>query len=397
MALSEQEQAERLKNWWKKNAAPVAGGVLLGLGAIFGYNWWSETEDKRREAASDLFAELVESVTAESARIAEEKAAAEAAGDDGADGDSDAGDDGAEGESAGADAESADGGDENGDGDGADDDSDAGDDGAGGESAGADGGDENGDGADGDSDAGDDGADGEGEGADAESADGGGENGDGDGADGDSDAGDDGAGGESAGADAESADGDAENGDGDGADGDSDAGDDGADGEGDGADAESADGGGGNGDVDDADDGTPEALAQKLREEYGGLDYAAQAALLVARLAVERGDLAAARGHLRWVADHAAKPATGHAARVRLGRLLLAEGDVDGAAAAATVADEGGFASHYAELRGDIFVARENFTAARAAYQRALAALPLGSAYRDLLELKINNSAGPAQ
>jgi len=134
-----------------------------------------------------------------------------------------------------------------------------------------------------------------------------------------------------------------------------------------------------------------------LREEYGGLDYAAQAALLVARLAVERGDLAAARGHLRWVADHAAKPATGHAARVRLGRLLLAEGDVDGAAAAATVADEGGFASHYAELRGDIFVARENFTAARAAYQRALAALPLGSAYRDLLELKINNSAGPAQ
>jgi len=376
MALSEQEQAERLKNWWKKNAAPVAGGVLLGLGAIFGYNWWSETEDKRREAASDLFAELVESVTAESARIAEEKAAAEAAGDDGADGDSDAGDGGVDGESDGADAE-------NGDGDGADGDSDAGDDGADGESAGADAENGGGDGADGDSDAGDDGADGESAGADAE-------NGDGDGADGDSDAGDDGAGGESAGADAE-------NGGGDGADGDSDAGDDGADGEGAGADAESADGGGGNGDVADADDGAPEALAQKLREEYGGLDYAAQAALLVARLAVERGDLAAARGHLRWVADHAAKPATGHAARVRLGRLLLAEGDVDGAAAAATVADEGGFASHYAELRGDIFVARENFTAARAAYQRALAALPLGSAYRDLLELKINNSAGPAQ
>jgi len=390
MALSEQEQAERLKNWWKKNAAPVAGGVLLGLGAIFGYNWWSETEDKRREAASDLFAELVESVTAESARIAEEKAAAEAAGDDGADGDSDAGDDGADGESAGADAESADGGGENGGGDGADGDSDAGDDGAGGESAGADAENGGGDGADGDSDAGDDGAGGEDAGADAESVDGGDENGDGDGADGDSDAGDDGADGESAGADAE-------NGDGDGADGDSDAGDDGADGESAGAGAESADGGGGNGDVADADDGTPEALAQKLREEYGGLDYAAQAALLVARLAVERGDLAAARGHLRWVADHAAKPATGHAARVRLGRLLLAEGDVDGAAAAATVADEGGFASHYAELRGDIFVARENFTAARAAYQRALAALPLGSAYRDLLELKINNSAEPAQ
>jgi len=305
MALSEQEQAERLKNWWKKNAAPVAGGVLLGLGAIFGYNWWTESEEKHREAASDLFAELVESVTTESARIAEEKAAAEAAGDDG--------DDGADG------------------------DSDAGDDGV-------------------------DGVDGEGDGADAESVDGGDENGDGDGADGDSDAGDDG-----------------------------------VDGEGADADAESADGGGGNDDADDADDGSPEVLAQKLREEYGGLDYAAQAALLVARLAVERGDLAAARGHLRWVADHAAKPATGHAARVRLGRLLLAEGDVEGAAAAATVADEGGFVSHYAELRGDIFVARENFTEARAAYQRALAALPLGSAYRDLLELKINNSTGPAQ
>lgn len=281
MALSEQEQAERLKNWWKKNAAPVLGGVLLSLGAIFGYNWWTAAEEKRREAASDLFAELAESVTAESARIAEEKAAAEAAGDDGVDGENDGGDAG--------------------------------------------------------------------------------------------------------------------DGEGDGADGDSDAGDDGVDGENDGGDAESADGGGENGDTADAEDDTPEALAQKLREEHGGLDYAAQAAMLVARLAVERGDLAAARGHLRWVADNAAKPATGHAARVRLGRLLLAEGDVDGAAAVAAVEDEGGFVSHYAELRGDIFAARENFTEARAAYQRALAALPLGSAYRDLLELKINNSAGPAQ
>ena len=316
MALSEQEQAERLKNWWKKNAAPVLGGVLLSLGAIFGYNWWTAAEEKRREAASDLFAELAESVTAESARIAEEKAAAEAAGDDGVDGENDGGDAG----------------------------------------------DGEGDGADGDSDAGDDGVDGENDGGDAESADGGGENGGVDGADGDSDAGDDG-----------------------------------VDGENDGGDAESADGGGENGDTADAEDDTPEALAQKLREEHGGLDYAAQAAMLVARLAVERGDLAAARGHLRWVADNAAKPATGHAARVRLGRLLLAEGDVDGAAAVAAVEDEGGFVSHYAELRGDIFAARENFTEARAAYQRALAALPLGSAYRDLLELKINNSAGPAQ
>ena len=316
MALSEQEQAERLKNWWKKNAAPVLGGVLLSLGAIFGYNWWTAAEEKRREAASDLFAELAESVTAESARIAEEKAAAEAAGDDGVDGENDGGDAG----------------------------------------------DGEGDGADGDSDAGDDGVDGENNGGDAEGADSGGENGDVDGADGDSDAGDDG-----------------------------------VDGENDGGDAESADGGGENGDTADAEDDTPEALAQKLREEHGGLDYAAQAAMLVARLAVERGDLAAARGHLRWVADNAAKPATGHAARVRLGRLLLAEGDVDGAAAVAAVEDEGGFVSHYAELRGDIFAARENFTEARAAYQRALAALPLGSAYRDLLELKINNSAGPAQ
>ena len=316
MALSEQEQAERLKNWWKKNAAPVLGGVLLSLGAIFGYNWWTAAEEKRREAASDLFAELAESVTAESARIAEEKAAAEAAGDDGVDGENDGGDAG----------------------------------------------DGEGDGADGDSDAGDDGVDGENNGGDAEGADSGGENGDVDGAGGDSDAGDDG-----------------------------------VDGENDGGDAEGADSGGENGDTADAEDDTPEALAQKLREEHGGLDYAAQAAMLVARLAVERGDLAAARGHLRWVADNAAKPATGHAARVRLGRLLLAEGDVDGAAAVAAVEDEGGFVSHYAELRGDIFAARENFTEARAAYQRALAALPLGSAYRDLLELKINNSAGPAQ
>ena len=37
---SEDEQAERLKEWWKKNGTSVIVGVVIGVSAIVGVNLW---------------------------------------------------------------------------------------------------------------------------------------------------------------------------------------------------------------------------------------------------------------------------------------------------------------------------------------------------------------------
>lgn len=56
---SEDEQAERLKEWWQKNGASVIIGAVIGLGTILGVNYWRDYTQSRAEAASARFAQLL--------------------------------------------------------------------------------------------------------------------------------------------------------------------------------------------------------------------------------------------------------------------------------------------------------------------------------------------------
>lgn len=56
---SEAEQIEALKAWWAENGRSAVFGVIIGLGAIFGYRAWQAHEAAEAEAASTQYRELL--------------------------------------------------------------------------------------------------------------------------------------------------------------------------------------------------------------------------------------------------------------------------------------------------------------------------------------------------
>jgi predicted negative regulator of RcsB-dependent stress response len=133
-----------------------------------------------------------------------------------------------------------------------------------------------------------------------------------------------------------------------------------------------------------------------LTAQYARTPYAANAALMVAKAAVEAGDLAKAQAQLKWVADNARDAQIEQLATLRLARVQLASGD--GAGALATL-DALGAAGAYEglaqEVRGDVLRVLGRGDEARLAYQAALAAGGDALIDRDLVELKLAD-LGPA-
>jgi predicted negative regulator of RcsB-dependent stress response len=113
--------------------------------------------------------------------------------------------------------------------------------------------------------------------------------------------------------------------------------------------------------------------AEMLIADFDNTVYADFAALELARLALERGDTAAAESHLRWVLENSGDAGLQQIARLRLARVLASTGNLDQAWELARVEKEvASFAGEYAELRGDIALARGDDASARDFYQKAL-------------------------
>jgi predicted negative regulator of RcsB-dependent stress response len=54
--LSDKEQLERLRQWWRENGWFLIGGVAIGLLAIYGYRQYFVYRDSQSEAAAALYA-----------------------------------------------------------------------------------------------------------------------------------------------------------------------------------------------------------------------------------------------------------------------------------------------------------------------------------------------------
>jgi predicted negative regulator of RcsB-dependent stress response len=54
--LSDKEQVERLRQWWRENGWFLIGGVAIGLLAIYGYRQYFVYRDGQSEAAAALYA-----------------------------------------------------------------------------------------------------------------------------------------------------------------------------------------------------------------------------------------------------------------------------------------------------------------------------------------------------
>lgn len=58
--LTDDEQSERLKQWWKENGTSVAAGLILGIAVIVGVNYWRVYKADQSENASALYTQLAE-------------------------------------------------------------------------------------------------------------------------------------------------------------------------------------------------------------------------------------------------------------------------------------------------------------------------------------------------
>jgi len=128
----------------------------------------------------------------------------------------------------------------------------------------------------------------------------------------------------------------------------------------------------------------------QIVSDYSGTPYAALASLAMARLHVEKGELAAAENRLQWVMDHNSQEDIAHIARLRLARVLFADGRLDKALTLLANVDEAAYESIYQELRGDIYLAKKQLDQARTAYEAALAAMDEKDD-RQLLQMKLDD------
>jgi predicted negative regulator of RcsB-dependent stress response len=74
--LSDKEQLERLRQWWRENGWFLLGGLALGLLAIYGYNQYYEYKDRRSEAAYSIYDEIGREIEAGNVAGAETRFAA---------------------------------------------------------------------------------------------------------------------------------------------------------------------------------------------------------------------------------------------------------------------------------------------------------------------------------
>lgn len=134
-----------------------------------------------------------------------------------------------------------------------------------------------------------------------------------------------------------------------------------------------------------------EQHGSRLIEEFPDSGYAGLASLLLAKAAFQAEDLERAKRHLQWAVEHAHGLEVPRIARLRLARLLLHEKAYAEAAALLDRIEPSSFIGPYEEVRGDILSAQGQHEEARAAYRKALAALPPFGANRDRVQMKMND------
>jgi len=131
--------------------------------------------------------------------------------------------------------------------------------------------------------------------------------------------------------------------------------------------------------------------AAELIDSFSGSLYADHANLILARLAVNEKDMAAAEGFLMAVVSGGSNKAIEDLAKGRLARVKLAKQDYDGALALVSASGDSAYKSMFAEIRGDALAGQGNVLAAKTAFQEAIDNLA-GDQFsrRSIIQLKID-------
>ena len=126
-----------------------------------------------------------------------------------------------------------------------------------------------------------------------------------------------------------------------------------------------------------------------LKERYPRALFSHQAALLAAKVQLDKAKPDEAAASLAWVAESAPEAEYRTIAKLRLAGVLLDQKKYDEALQQLAGADVKEFAGLVADRRGDILAAQGKAEEAKAAYQQAWAAISPGSEYRNMVEAKL--------
>ena len=61
--LTDRDQEEALRNWWRENWKWIFAGVALGLGLLAGYQYWQSYRSQRANQAAKVYTELQKALT----------------------------------------------------------------------------------------------------------------------------------------------------------------------------------------------------------------------------------------------------------------------------------------------------------------------------------------------
>lgn len=143
--------------------------------------------------------------------------------------------------------------------------------------------------------------------------------------------------------------------------------------------------------MDKADRSKVKALASDIRKDYGDTPYADQADLMLARLAVDSGELANSVDPLTRVMNGSKDDDLRNIARLRLARVLIDQKKPDEALNLLATQPGGAFGARMHEVRGDALLTKNDVKGAIKEYQQALAMADARGVERGLLELKLTD------
>jgi predicted negative regulator of RcsB-dependent stress response len=147
--------------------------------------------------------------------------------------------------------------------------------------------------------------------------------------------------------------------------------------------------------VDAADlDRTARVLAD-LQQRFPKTAFAAQGALLAARLQAEKGQADAAKASLGWLLSTVEDVDFQAMARLRLAVVLADAGQHDEALKTLDAPFPAPYEALQADRRGDVLALKGDKPGALAAYQRAYAAMSEQVGYRGLIEAKMGALGAP--
>jgi len=136
---------------------------------------------------------------------------------------------------------------------------------------------------------------------------------------------------------------------------------------------------------------TANHLHDQLKADYEGTAYANYAALIMARVAVDQGELTKAVAELDWALANQPTESMFILATMRKARILADQGDVDKSLSLVDSLPVGGYAVSLNELKGDLFLLKGDIELARQSYQKAFDATTANN--RPVLEMKLNDLA----